>query len=191
MKSFKEALTKLEKRAFEIQMEYFKIPPEERGRRFYSMELVGEMGEVLNGCKKFLRTKLEHRRENHAKVEIPEETADTLVGLMLVKLASKDSRQAEPAFPESVPENDVAWLHLCLSKLAVQTSSLYEEEARPDVPVPSSGEPGSDESFDIKLYEKIVESLLCVAAYFNFNLEEAATEKLTAIIEKVEAGYYD
>jgi len=186
MKSFKNALTKLEKRAFEIQMEFFKIPPEERGRKFYSMELVGEMGEVLNACKKFLRTKLEHRRENHAKVEIPEETADTLVGLMLVKLAAKDNRPAEPFMPESVPENNVAWLHLCLSKLAAQTSALYEEEARrAEVPAPYN------DSFDIKLYKEIVETLLKVTAYFKFDLEEAAHEKLTAIIEKVEAGYYD
>ncbi len=185
IKSFKNALIKLESRAFEIQMEYFKIPPEERGRKFYSMELVGEMGEVLNGCKKFLRTKLEHRRENHAKVEIPEESADTLVGLMLVKLAAKDNRQAEPFAPESVPENDVGWLHLCLSKLAAHTSALYEEEAQMDVSGPNN------DSFNIKLYKEIVETLLKVAAYFKFDLEEAAHEKLTAIIEKVEAGYYD
>ena len=182
MKSFKNALIKLENRAYEIQMEFFKVPPEERGRKFYSMELVGEMGEVLNACKKFLRTKLEHRRENHAKVEMPEETADTLVGLMLVKLAAKDKRQAEPFMPESVPQNDVEWLHLCLSKLAEQTSALYVEEAKNSK---------DNDSFDIKLYEEIIESLLCVAEYFNFDLEKAVNDKLTAIIKKVENGYYD
>jgi len=182
MKSFKNALIKLENRAYEIQMEFFKVPPEERGRKFYSMELVGEMGEVLNACKKVLRTKLEHRREKHAKVEVPEETADTLVGLMLVKLASKDNREAEPFFPESVPEKDVEWLHLCLSKLALQTASLYEEEAK---------NLNNDNRFDLELYERIIESLLCVADYFNFDLEKAVNNKLTAIIKKVEAGYYD
>ncbi len=182
MKSFKNSLIKLETRAYEIQMEFFKVPPEERGRKFYSMELVGEMGEVLNACKKVLRTKLEHRREKHAKVEVPEETADTLVGLMLVKLASKDTRKADPFFPESVPEKDVEWLHLCLSKLALQTASLYEEEARLTA---------NNSNFDLELYEKIIESLLCVADYFDFDLEKAVNDKLTAIIKKVEAGYYD
>ncbi len=180
-KSFKNTLIKLENRAFEIQMEFFKVPPEERGRKFYSMELVGEMGEVLNACKKVLRTKLEHRRKKHAKVEVPEETADTLVGLILVKLAAKDKREAEPFFPESVPKKNVEWLHLCLSKLALQTASLYEEEAINN----------NDNRFDLELYEKIIESLLCVADYFNFDLEKAVNNKLTAIIKKVEAGYYD
>ena len=182
IKSFKNALIKLENRTYKIQLESFKVPPESRGRKFYSMELVGEMGEVLNACKKVLRTKLEHRREKHAKVEVPEETADTLVGLMLVKLAAKDDRKAEPFIPESVPKNDVEWLHLCLSKLALQTAFLYDKEAK---------YPNNDNRFDLKLYEKIIESLLCVASYFHFDLEKAVNDKLTAIIKKVEAGYYD
>jgi NTP pyrophosphatase (non-canonical NTP hydrolase) len=179
--TFSEALAQLEARALQIQMEYFKIPPEKRGRMFYAMELVGEMGELINGCKKYIRTRLAHRRDRHARSEIPEEAADTLVALMLVKHAAGYNGSACPSYPPKVPKDDIPWLHTCLSALAKDVADLYAKEID-SIHVPD---------FDIDDYTAIVEHLLCVAAYFNFSLEQAAHDKLEQIIDKVKAGYYD
>lgn len=179
--SFSEALAHLERRALQIQMDHFKIPPEKRGRMFYAMELVGEMGELINGCKKYIRTRLAHRRDRHARSEIPEEAADTLVALMLVKHAAGYTGCASPSFPADVPHDNISWLHACLSALAKDVADLYVKETD-SVRVPE---------FDIADYTAIIEHLLCVAAYFNFSLEQAAHKKLEQIIDKVKAGYYD
>lgn len=175
-----EALAALERRALAIQLKYFRIPPEERGRVFYALEMVGEMGELLNDCKKFIRTKCAHRRDEQLRRRIPEEAADTLVGLMLLKLAAGDRRKAAPQCPEEAPpHNDVDWLHQRLSKLALQAARLYAAEAR------------RPRSFNLTAYEAVVTSLLEVAAFFRFSLVRATQRKLTAIIGKVKAGYYD
>lgn len=175
-----EALAALERRALAIQLKYFRVPPEERGRLFYALEMVGEMGELLNDCKKFIRTKCAHRRDEQLRRRIPEEAADTLVGLMLLKLAAKDTRKAAPRCPERVPpRDDVGWLHQRLSTLALQAARLYATEAR------------HPRRFNLAAYEAVVTTLLEVAAFFRFSLVRATQRKLTAIIGKVKAGYYD
>ena len=179
--TFRDALAALEMRALQIQMDHFKVPPQERGRMFYAMELVGEMGELINRCKKFIRTKLSHRRDRQARSGIPEESADTLVALMLVKHAAGYTDYAEPALPAEVVKGSIPWLHGCLSALAKDVADLYIKEADFDC----------TPEFDIADYTAIVEHLLCVAAYFDFDLEQATHDKLELIIEKVEAGYYD
>ncbi len=196
--TFSQSLAELEMRAFEVQMTHFKIPPEDRGRAFYAMELVGEMGELLNDCKKFIRTKLAHRRDEQVRSRIPEEAADTLVALMLVKLAARDARQAHPSVHSAVKADDLGWLHSCLSALALRASTLYAEEALKYSSVAGSemgerqaGTDAHSRDFNLELYESVVERLLQVATFFGFDLEEATQSKLTAIIGKVEAGHYD
>ena len=184
---FADVLNKLESRALQIQTEYFKIPPEKRGRAFYSLELVGEMGELLNDCKKFMRTKLVHRREKQARHKIPEETADTLIALMLIKLAAHDKEKVYPKPPFNLNKSTktTLWLHTCLSSLAISASSLYVKE------VLLASETDTQIKFDVNLYKSVVESLLNVANFFEFDLETATNEKLTQIIKKVKTGHYD
>jgi NTP pyrophosphatase (non-canonical NTP hydrolase) len=179
--TFAAELQALEERALEIQLTHFGIPPEERGRAFYAMETVGEMGELVNGCKKYIRTTLAHRRDTQSKSAIPEEAADTLIALMLVKLAAGDTRRATPEESETIAAGEIEWLHGCLSRLACRTSELYVEEA-----LQLSGE-----AFDLARYEAIVGALLDVAGHFGFSLNDATHEKLTQIIGKVQNGYYD
>ena len=178
---FIDHLALLENRALQIQLDHFKIPPQSRGRTFYAMELVGETGELINACKKFVRTSLAHRKDRQARSLIPEEAADSLVALMLVKLAAGDSRRAAPACPTTVPRNDVDWLHRCLSSLALKSAELYARES-----VVSSVP-----DFNLDDYAAIVSHLLLVASFFEFHLEQAVHDKLDRIIVKVEAGYYD
>lgn len=179
--TFRDALAALETRALQIQMDHFKVPPQKRGRMFYSMELVGEMGELINRCKKFIRTNLAHRKDQQARLGIPEEAADTLVALMLVKHAAEYTEYAEPALAAGVQKGSIPWLHSCLSTLAKDVADLYIKEANFD----------HTPEFDMADYTAIVEHLLCVAAFFDFDLEHATHEKLEKIIDKVEAGYYD
>jgi len=142
--------------------------------------MVGEMGELLNDCKKFIRTTQAHKRDHQLRARIPEEAADTLVGLMLLKLAALDSRPAAPAPPASVPQqHDLPWLHATLSTLALRAARLYAAEAR------------HPRRFNLRAYEDVVSSLLLIAAFFRFSLVRATQRKLTAIIGKVHAGYYD
>ena len=184
---FADSLERLEKRALQIQMEYFKVPPEERGRAFYSLELVGEMGELLNDCKKFMRTKLAHRRAEQIEKRIPEETADSLIALMLIKLAAHDNHKIFPKAPFNLDESvkTTMWLHTCLSSLALSASSLYVKE------IIKTAADESDKTLDLNIYKSVVDSLLNVANFFEFDLEEATNNKLTQIISKVENGYYD
>ncbi|MCX7847653.1 MAG: hypothetical protein N2595_06470 [bacterium] len=138
------------------------------------------MGELLNDCKKFIRTTLAHRRDEQVRQRIPEEAADTLVGLMLLKLAAQDTRAAVPAVPRQIPrQDDLVWLHSTLSRLALQAARLYAAEAR------------YPRRFNLRAYEDVVSSLLHIAAFFRFSLVRATQRKLTAIIGKVQAGYYD
>ncbi len=184
---FADSLERLEKRALQIQLEHFKVPPEKRGRAFYSLELVGEMGELLNDCKKFMRTKLAHRRAEQIEKRIPEETADTLIALMLIKLAAHEERKVYPKKPFDL-DNSVRttmWLHSCLSSLALSASSLYVKE------IIKTAESESDKALDLNIYKSVVESLLNVANFFEFDLEEVTNNKLIQIISKVENGYYD
>ena len=184
---FADSLEQLEKRALQIQMEHFKIPPEKRGRAFYSLELVGEMGELLNDCKKFMRTKLAHRRAEQIEKRIPEETADTLIALILIKLAAHEGQKVFPKAPFNLDESvrTTMWLHTCLSSLALSASSLYVKE------ILEAANNESSEKFDLEIYRSVVESLLNVANFFEFDLEEATNNKLTQIISKVEDGHYD
>ena len=184
---FADSLEQLEKRALQIQMEHFKIPPEKRGRAFYSLELVGEMGELLNDCKKFMRTKLSHRRAEQIEKRIPEETADTLIALILIKLAAHENRKVFPKAPFKldVSVRTTMWLHTCLSSLALSASSLYVKE------ILETAKDASDKKLDLEIYRSVVESLLNVANFFEFDLEEATNNKLTQIISKVENGHYD
>jgi len=184
---FADALERLEKRALQIQLEHFKIPPEKRGRAFYSLELVGEMGELLNDCKKFIRTKLAHRRAEQIERRIPEETADTLIALILIKLAAHNEQKVFPNNPYHLDDSTrtTMWLHSCLSSLSLSASSLYVKE----ILATSNGE--SDAELDLKIYKSVVESLMNVAHFFGFDLEEATNNKLTQIISKVENGHYD
>ena len=179
--TFKDHLAALEARALQIQIDHFKIAPECRGRAFYAMELVGETGELINGCKKYIRTRLAHRRNHQVRSHIPEEAADTLVALMLIKLAAGDTRLAVPPYPAHVPYDNIPWLHTCLSSLAFRTASVYVRES--DL----SREP----DFSLEDYSAIVSTLLHISVFFGFQLEQAAYDKLERIIEKVEAGYYD
>jgi len=184
---FADALEQLEKRALQIQMEHFKIPPEKRGRAFYSLELVGEMGELLNDCKKFMRTKLAHRRAEQIEKRIPEETADTLIALILIKLAAHDEQKVFPNSPINLDDSvkTTMWLHTCLSSLALSASSLYVKE------ILETAVEDTKKSLDIGLYKSVVDSLLNVANFFEFDLEEATNNKLTLIISKVKNGHYD
>jgi NTP pyrophosphatase (non-canonical NTP hydrolase) len=184
---FANALEQLEKRALQIQMEHFKIPPEKRGRAFYSLELVGEMGELLNDCKKFMRTKLAHRRAEQIEKRIPEETADTLIALILIKLAAHDEQKIFPNSPINLDDSikTTMWLHTCLSSLALSASSLYVKE------ILETAVEDTKKSLDIGLYKSVVDSLLNVANFFEFDLEDATNNKLTQIITKVENGHYD
>ena len=184
---FADSLERLEKRALQIQMDFFKIPPEKRGRAFYSLELVGEMGELLNDCKKFMRTTLAHRRAEQIEKRIPEETADTLIALMLIKLAAHEKQKVLPNAPFNLDASvrTTMWLHTCLSSLALSASSLYVKE------IIKTAEDETDKSLDLNIYKSVVESLLNVANFFEFDLEEATNNKLTQIISKVENGYYD
>ena len=184
---FADALERLEERALQIQMEHFKIPPEKRGRAFYSLELVGEMGELLNDCKKFMRTKLAHRRAEQIEKRIPEETADTLIALILIKLAAHDEQKVFPNAPFNLDDSvkTTMWLHTCLSSLALSASSLYVKE------ILETAVDDTKKSLDIGLYKSVVDSLLNVANFFEFDLEEATNNKLTRIISKVENGHYD
>ena len=184
--SFGQTLGRLERRALEIQIEHFKITPQERGRVFYAMEVVGEIGELVNDCKKLIRTKLAHRRAEQLQSRIPEEAADCLIALMLVKHAAQAPQAAQPALPAEPPADDLVWLHQHLSTAAVRAASLYAEEARRQAPgVPLDG------SFNLELYATLVEELLTIARYFRFDLAEATNNKLTQIIAKVAAGHYD
>ncbi len=184
---FADALEQLEKRALQIQMEHFKIPPEKRGRAFYSLELVGEMGELLNDCKKFMRTKLAHRRAEQIEKRIPEEAADTLIALILIKLAAHDEQKVFPKAPFNLDDSvkTTMWLHTCLSSLALSASSLYVKE------ILETATNETKKKFDIGLYKSVVDSLLNVANFFEFDLEDATNNKLTQIISKVENGHYD
>jgi len=184
---FADSLEQLEKRALQIQMEHFKIPPEKRGRAFYSLELVGEMGELLNDCKKYMRTKLAHRRAEQIEKRIPEETADTLIALILIKLAAHENQKVFPNAPYNLDDSvrTTMWLHTCLSSLALSASSLYVKE----ILETANGE--SDKKLDLEIYRSVVESLLNVANFFEFDLEEATNNKLAQIISKVESGHYD
>jgi hypothetical protein len=78
-------------------------------------------------------------------------------------------------------KGSIPWLHTCLSSLAKDVADLYIKEANfTCTPV-----------FDIADYTAIIEHLLCVAEFFEFDLERATHSKLELIIDKVEAGYYD
>ena len=103
------------------------------------------------------------------------------MALILVKHAAGYNGCARPAYPDKVPNDNIQWLHTCLSALAKDVADLYAKETD-TVRVPE---------FDIDDYTAIIEHLLCVAAYFDFSLEQAAHDKLEQIIDKVRAGYYD
>jgi len=184
---FADALEQLEKRVLQIQMEHFKIPPEKRGRAFYSLELVGEMGELLNDCKKFMRTKLAHIRAEQIEKRIPEEAADTLIALILIKLAAHNKQKISPNSPINLDSSvkTTMWLHTCLSSLALSASSLYVKE------ILETAVEDTKKSLDIGLYKSVMDSLLNVANFFEFDLEEATNNKLTRIISKVKDGHYD
>jgi NTP pyrophosphatase (non-canonical NTP hydrolase) len=174
--SFGASLARLEARALEIQLGHFRVPPEHRGRLFYALELAGEVGELLNGCKKFIRTRLAQRR-CRAQEAVPDEAADVLISLMMLKLAACNRRETEPAHAGRM-RRTVPWLHGCLSDLASSASRLYAREQL-------------RAAFSIGLYRRVVGLLLAVAAYFSFDLEAATNTKLSAIVTKVQAGYYD
>ena len=185
--NFADALCLLEQRALKIQLEHFKIPPEERGRVFYALELTGETGELLNDCKKYIRTNLEHRKNEQVNLKIPEETADALISLMMLKHAAQDKREITPqhVFTNNETTKNIMWLHTCLSGLALSVSSLYVQE------VLNLSPEADNEKIDINMYKSIIEILLKIAVFFNFDLEEVTNNKLTNIIKKVQAGYYD
>jgi len=175
----------LEARTLEIQLAHFKIPPEQRGRLFYALEMVGEMGELLNGCKKYLRTTLTDRRAAHVRDHIPDEAADTLIAAMLLKLAARDPRVARPRRPAArqIQPGNARWLHAQLSALAGTVVPLYRAEVR--------GSHGRPARFSLALYTRLIAVLLRVAAFFSFDLAAATHTKLTTIVKKVAAGYYD
>ena len=68
------------------------------------------------------------------------------------------------------------WLHTCLSGLALSVSSLYVQE------VLNVSPEADNEKIDINMYKSIIEILLKIAVFFNFDLEEATNNKLTNII---------
>ncbi|GEM_PF-1524587 len=175
----------LEAHTLEIQLTHFKIPPEQRGRLFYALELVGEMGELLNGCKKYLRTTLTDRRATHVRDHIPDEAADTLIAAMLLKLAARDARVAQPRRPAArqIQQGNARWLHVQLSALAGTVVPLYRAEVR--------GSRGVPARFSLELYARLISVLLRIAAFFSFDLATATQTKLATIVKKVAAGYYD
>jgi len=177
-------LQALEARTLDVQLRHFKLPPQRRGRLFYALELVGEMGELLNHCKKYLRTTVPRRRAAHVRTHIPEEAADTLIGLILLKLAADDRRTARPRRTRDNQDEPTARLHTCLSALASACARLYAREARG-----IGGRPRP--AFALPTYSRAVAELCGVAAFFNFDLAAATHAKLAAIIRKVAAGYYD
>jgi len=177
---FGTPLGRLERRALRIQLAHFGMRPEERGSLFYALELAGETGELFNGCKKFIRTRHARRRGIHARREIPEEAADALIALMLLRLASGDRGPVAPLRPAAQPPDDPAWLHHCLSRLALDVARFYDRATRRTGP-----------QFDRVRYRRVVEALLAVAARFGFDLESATNEKLSTIVTKVAGGYYD
>jgi hypothetical protein len=183
--SYAAVVQALEARTLEIQLAHFKIPPAQRGRLFYALELVGEMGELLNGCKKYLRTTLTDRRAAHVRDHIPDEAADTLIAAMLLKLAARDTRMARPRRPAArhINRGDARWLHAQLSALAGTVVPLYRAEVR--------GGGGAPAQFSLALYTRLIAVLLRVAAFFSFDLAAATQAKLATIVKKVAAGYYD
>ncbi|MCX7002996.1 MAG: hypothetical protein NTV22_06950 [bacterium] len=175
----------LEARTLDIQLTHFKMPPEQRGRLFYALELVGEMGELLNGCKKYLRTTLSDRRATHVRDHIPDEAADTLIAAMLLKLAAHDTRVARPRRPaaQHIQRGNARWLHAQLSALAGAVVPLYRAEVR--------GIRGAPARFSLEQYARVIAVLLRIAAFFSFDLAAATQTKLATIVKKVAAGYYD
>jgi hypothetical protein len=182
--AFADLLQELEARTLDVQLRHFKMPPQRRGRLFYALELVGEMGELLNSCKKFLRTNVAQRRNAHARTHIPREAADTLIGLMLLKLAAGDQRPARPRHVDANRSEPAAKLHTHLSALASACTRLYAREVGC-----LSGRP--QPAFALPTYARAVAELRAVATCFNFDLAAATRAKLDAIIRKVAAGYYD
>lgn len=172
----------LEARTLAVQLTHFKMPPEQRGRLFYALELVGEMGELLNGCKKYLRTTLTDRRAAHVREHIPDEAADTFIAAMLLKLAARDRRVARPRVPAArrIPRGNARWLHRQLSGLAGAAVALYAAEVRDGAA-----------RVALQTYGNLISGLLRVAAYFDFDLAAATEAKLAMIVKKVAAGYYD
>jgi NTP pyrophosphatase (non-canonical NTP hydrolase) len=172
----------LEARTLEVQLTHFKIPPEQRGRLFYALELVGEMGELLNGCKKYLRTTMTDRRAAHVREHIPDEAADTFIAAMLLKLAARDTRRARPRVPvaQRIPRGTARWLHRQLSGLAGAAVALYAAEVR-----------DGTARVALPTYSALISGLLRIAAFFDFDLAVATETKLATIVKKVAAGYYD
>lgn len=181
--TFSEELATLEQRTLDVQLEHFKIPPEERGRVFYALELMGETGELLNDCKKYIRTNVSHRRDSQSQSRIPEEAADTLVALFLYKLATGDRTQLEPQEVTFAPMS-TAQLHECLSEIATDAAAFYHTEAQGNIS-------GTTSPFDHARALAIIQSIQKIAFQFNFDISAVVHSKLTAIISKVQQGYYD
>lgn len=180
---FSQELHTLEQHVLRVQLDHFRVPPEKRGRVFYALELMGEVGELLNDCKKFIRTNNVDRRMQQTESHIPEETADTLIALFLYKLSTGDNTRFSAAQRPTQSPGSVSELHLLLSSIATHAAAIYAEEsalqARTTVP-----------PFAATYSLSIISALYALAAYFSFDMTQIVHNKLEAIITKVHQGYY-
>jgi NTP pyrophosphatase (non-canonical NTP hydrolase) len=111
----------LYEKAARIQKECFPYSPEEKGALFYALEVCGEVGELLNVCKKIIRTSDREKASSLRLKAFPEEAADCAIALsMLSQAEGLMPRETEYAFPV-----EDGGFHPLLIALAESASGLY------------------------------------------------------------------
>ena len=171
--NFWEAYGLLYRKAASVQKDYFSYSPAEKGPLFYALELCGETGELLNVCKKIIRTKDSDKYSRLVNKEFPEEAADCAIALTMLAQSIGD----EPIQPSSDEFPSVSDLHPLLILLSKRTSALYAAAWENNIP-----------SKDISL---TLDLLFKISQIFTCDLVTAVTEKLNKIALRALEKHYD
>ena len=162
----------LYEKAARIQKECFPYSPEERGALFYALEVCGEVGELLNVCKKIIRTKDPGKLDALLKNALPEEAADCAIALTMLA-QSLGGEPGRPALDGPLPED----LHPLLIALSRKASSLY-----------AAAWENALSSEDIAL---TLDLLFKLSQKFTCDLAAAVSAKLDKIAHRALEKHYD
>ena len=118
---FWAAYPALYEKAARIQQECFPYSSRDKGALFYALEVCGEIGELLNVCKKIIRTKDRGKAETLRKSVFPEEAADCAIAMTMLA----QSREIRPKTTGCSLPFQGGDIHPLLIDLANRAAGLY------------------------------------------------------------------
>lgn len=160
-------------KAARVQKECFPYSPEEKGSLFYALEVCGEVGELLNVCKKIIRTR-DPEKEDRLKINaFPEEAADCVIAFTMLA----QSRGLEPCRPCDPPVWEKEAVHPLLIRLAKKAAGLYAS--------------AWDETVKNEDISSAIDIIITLSLEMDCDLKGAVNEKLDKIAVRALEKHYD